>query len=224
MELDEVPLFETLTDPHLQKVREKGEIWNLEEGEVLFRRGGSGEELYVVLDGMVEITIPDELSDKDITIAFLGEGEIIGEMAILTDRDRSARASTMRPSRLFRLAGEEFRNLTQDHPEIALNLSRVLGDRLWETDSEMQRVAFNTLKSRLAAQLLLMGNKFGEDVEEGIKISLNLTHEMLADLVGTYRETVTKKISEFKEKDLLGESEGKILIKNRDRLKHISRG
>lgn len=224
MDLDEVALFENLSEESLERVRNQGEIKELNEGDVLFRRGDSGEEMYIVLNGMVQITIPDELSDKDITLALLGEGEIVGEMAVLTDRDRSAQATVMRPSRLFRLSGEEFEELTREHPVIALNLSRVLGTRLWETDSEMQRVAFNTLKSRLASQLLRMSEKFGKDVRGGIKIDFNLTHDMLADIVGTYRETITKKISEFKGKDIIGESDDKILIKDRDRLEHISKG
>lgn len=224
VELDEVTLFENLSSESLDRVRNQGEIWDLDDGEILFQRGESGEELYVVLEGMIQISIPDELSEKGITLALLGEGEIVGEMAVLTDRDRSAQASAMRPSRLFRLGGKEFEELTQDHPEIALNLSRVLGHRLWETDSEMQRVAFNTLKSRLASQILRMGEKFGEEVEDGTKIDFNLTHEMLADIVGTYRETITKKISNFKEKGIIGEQDGKIVITNRDRLEHISKG
>lgn len=224
MELIECELFEDLPEQDLEQVRHTGGIVEIDEGDVLFERGDQGEELYLILEGMVQVTIPDELSDKDITLALLAPGEILGEMAVLTGKDRSADAEAVRPSRLFAMRGEVFHELTDERPELAVNLSKILGKRLWETDSEMQRVAFNTLRSRLAAQLLRLGEKFGKEVADGLKIDFELTHGMLADLVGTYRETITKKISKLKEKDVLGEADGQILIKQPDRLKRISKG
>lgn len=224
MELGECELFEDIPEEHLKQVRDSGAMLELDEGDVLFERGEEGEELYLILEGMVQVTIPDELSEKDITLALLGPGEILGEMAVLTGKDRSADAEAVRPSRLFSLPGQVFHELTDDRPELAVNLSKILGKRLWETDSEMQRVAFNTLQSRLAAELLRLGEKFGKEIADGLKIDFELTHGMLADLVGTYRETITKKISKLKEKDVLGEADGQILIKQPDRLERISKG
>jgi CRP/FNR family transcriptional regulator len=220
----ECELFDGLPDEAITEIEKKGEVITLGEGEVLFEKGDQGKELYVILEGMIEVTVPDPLSNKRKTLALLGKGEILGEMAILIDKDRSGKGEALRTTELFRFPDEIFHELTEEYPEIALNLSRILGRRLWDTDSEVQRVSFNTLQSRLSSQLLRLAKKFGKDVEQGTKIDIKLTHEMLADLVGTYRETITKKISDLKEKDVLGDSGDRILIKDWERLERISKG
>lgn len=219
--LEECEIFDGLPDGSLDEVQERGKTVELDKDEMLFKREQSGSELFIVLEGMLQITVPDDLSDRDITLALLGPPEVIGEMAVLTDNDRSADAKALRETELFSLDKESFRNLTEDHPKIALNLSTVLCKRLWETDSEIQMVAFNTLQSRIASQLLQLADKFGVPAEEGTKIDLKITHKMLADLIGTYRETITKNINQFKRKDILGEEDGRIVVKNRERLQRI---
>ncbi|MFB6346678.1 MAG: Crp/Fnr family transcriptional regulator [bacterium] len=216
--LDQSPLFDNLSDDVKQKISEKGKKSTYPADEIIFDREDPGDNFYTVLDGLVKITIPDPLSERNKTLALLGPGEVLGEMAVLTDKSRSGRATSARETTLFELDHKEFRSLMEEVPQIGINLSRVLSKRLWDTDTEVQAVTFQTIPGRLASQLLKLMDQFGIPDSDGTKIDIKLTHQELADIVGTNRETVTRHLNKFKEKDIISQQEGNLIIKNRERL------
>lgn len=216
--LDKSPLFEDLSDDVRENIMDHGSLRTYPSDEIVFDRDESGDKFYTVVDGLVKITIPDPLSERNKTLALLGPGEVLGEMAVLTEKNRSGRATPARETELFELDQETFRELMQDVPQIGINLSRILSKRLWDTDTEVQAVTFQTIPGRLASQLLRLGNQFGTTADEGMLIDIELTHQELADIVGTNRETVTRHLNKFKEKDIIATGDGKIIVKNQERL------
>ncbi len=203
------PIFADLSAPALEHLQERVNRVHLEPKEVLFEKGDKGEHLYTVLEGLLKISLPDPVRGREKTVAILGEGEIVGEMATLGDQKRSGKASAIRDTILFKVSRETFLDLLREYPQIGLNVIRVLSRRLMMSDEEIQTVTFKTIPGRLAAQLLKLGESFGEPTEEGVHVQIPLTHQQLADLVGTNRETVTRHLNKFTK-------EGSIVIEDHE--------
>lgn len=217
-DLKDFPLFDGLNDEELQDLQDCGDTFTQPEGDPLFKKGESGERFYAILDGLIKITVPDPLSERNKTLALLVSGEVFGEMAILTNQNRSGKATPARDSRLFSIHEDDFLDLFQNYSQLGINLSRVLSSRLWDTDSEVQTVTFKTIPGRLASQLIRLGKEFGTEVNGDIRIDIDLTHQELADIVGTNRETITRHLNKFDEKNIIKYEDSNLIIQDWNRL------
>jgi len=202
------PLFETLEEDVLESMNDLVDPITLDKGEVLFEEGQSGEDFYTINDGLLKISIEDPQSGREKILALPGPDEIVGEMAVFGNQERSGKAIAIHDTRLFRITRDNFLELLQEYPQIGLNLIQILSKRLFMSDEEIETVTFQTIPGRLAAQLLKMGNQFGESTEEGLDIQIKLTHQQVSDLVGTNRETITRYLNKF-------ENNGSIKIENK---------
>lgn len=220
-DLKQSPLCNGLTDEQVQTLQNQGEFIEQFQGDPLFEMDEPGKDFFMVLDGLVKISVPDPLSERRKTLALLGSGEVLGEMAVLTNNNRSGRATPARDTKLFRLPREDFLEIFRTHPQLGLNLSKILSKRLWDTDSEIQSTTFKTIPGRLASQLVHLGEEFGDNPQDDdtIRIEIELTHQELADIVGTNRETITRHLNKFRDKDIISYDDNQIIIHDWQRLK-----
>lgn len=122
-----IPLFSSMTDPQLYEVsRLMAERW-VDEGTYLCRQGERGSELYLVLDGEVEVLKGDG-SEKVVYVA--GAGEVVGELAVLTDLPRSATLRTKGEATILLMRGSHFRDFLRQHPHLLERVTAILAERL----------------------------------------------------------------------------------------------
>jgi CRP-like cAMP-binding protein len=129
--LRRVPLFQSLPGEDLVSVASVLEELELEDGEVVFRRGDRGEDLFVVVLGTVEI------GDAEHVLARLGETEFFGDLAVLDHEGRSADATARGATKLLRLRGADLRELMATRPEITQGVVRVLVARLRDASGKL---------------------------------------------------------------------------------------
>ncbi len=216
--IEELSIFSGLPESAYEEILEETDPVQLDSGEVLFEAGEPGEEIYIIAEGLLKISVDDPVSKREKTIALLGPGEIVGEMASMGEQTRSAQATAINPTSLFALQRSEFVKLFQEFPTIGLNLVNSLSERLLATDKEIHSLTFQNVPGRLAACLLRLSEKFGSSTAEGRKIDIKLTHKRLAELVGTNRETVTRYIKKFKESDGIKTEGHNLIITNQEKL------
>lgn len=118
-------------------------------GQVIFHQGDQGDRLYIVKSGVLEIlALPND--DRDPTVvAYLGPGEVLGELALLTGSPRSATARSPEHVELFTLEQAVFRDLMQTLPAFARNLCVVLARRLEATTLKLPAAATKQLQGNL---------------------------------------------------------------------------
>ena len=126
--LRENPVFARLDSKRLRIVALTGEVLTFRPDEELFRRGEAGDAAYVIIHGGARVTIPSPDGEK--TVARIGRGELFGEIAALCDRPRTASIIAEGALSCLRLDREELRSLLRDFPALALELIRILADRL----------------------------------------------------------------------------------------------
>ncbi len=141
--LRSVPLFASLDDETAAALRRLLKFKDVSSGTQLFRKGETGDAMYLVESGRVRISITDE-DGHELTLAENAQGDFFGEMALIDGRQRSADAQVIEDARLAILARQDFLSFVRSSPDMALEMLAALTDRLRRTDELLRgRVSRN---------------------------------------------------------------------------------
>jgi len=185
------------------------------QGRILYMPEETGEVLLFVQEGSVQIyRISPE--GKKFIIDNLGAGAVFGEMALIGHHMHSSFAQALEDSVLCLIRRDDLERLLLDKPKVALRILEVLGKRLSEAERKLEDMAFRSVAARLAS-LLLQLSRDDEGTIDG------LSHQELAEMIGTYRETVTQTLSQFKASKLVDIQRKSIRILRPEELVAIAR-
>jgi CRP/FNR family transcriptional regulator, cyclic AMP receptor protein len=187
-------------------------------GDVLFREGERGEEMYVIQSGIVQVF--KRVGDVERPLATLGRGEFVGEMAILNDKPRTATAVVLEDARCLLIDGVTLEQMIANNSEIALRLVKKLARRLDSADEMIQLLLHPDPKARVLLGLKRHAESFGEETALGVRI-----HSSAADLareVGVDATQVHEVLSRLTRLHIATEDEGRgggaIVIRSLPRL------
>ncbi len=160
-------------------------------GQSILRAGAAGDEVVLVLTGRVKL-IAYGAEGREVVLGIRGPGELIGEMAALGGRRRTATAVAVDDVEVGLLAAAELRSFLVDHAGAALVLIRMLVRRLAEADRDRIDLATQDSVGRVAKRLLELSTDHGRPVDHGTRIELSLSQDELASWTGATRETVSR--------------------------------
>lgn len=218
--LRDFPLFENLDDEHLDEISNLCSKRIYIKGESIFHEGEEGDALYLVISGVIQIY--QDNNSRDVILSIFREGDFFGEMALLqNERVRSASARTIEKSTLCILKKRDFIPLLKSKPEILICILETTLDRLRDANKLITGLTILDVRTRIARMLLRLTEQHGVPTTEGILIDLKLTHQHMADMTGTARETVTKSLLELQNEQLIRIDQKKILVCNIDILRNM---
>ena len=201
-----VPLLAPLPAAELEALARLARERMAANGEWLFRRGDPGDYLLVVLAGELRVSVSG-VDGREQILRTLGPGDVVGEIALLDGRPRSADAVAVTRVRLLVVDRRSVLNEIAHNGEFALALMRLLCNRLRATSSALEAMLFHDSGTRLAAALLqLSGGREGARVD--------LTQSQLGEIVGAARETVNKKLRSWEKEGVVTLSPGRIIVKS----------
>ena len=187
--------------------------------EYLFLAGDAGNGCYRVEDGLVKVTMMSR-SGVERILAFLGPGAIVGELAIVDGRPRSASVVAVREAALKFLSRSIFEEFAGEHPEVYKNLVKVLATRLRLTDEAVAAGSFLSLKGRVARTLLELAEDFGRNVGSGrVVIYQKIGQSDLAAMTGIARENLSRVFNDWRRRKLVTRLSGYYCLENKARLK-----
>jgi CRP-like cAMP-binding protein len=201
--LRKIPLFSGVGDDDLDEVAGHLIERRFPKGATIVEEGTPGDYMYVIREGRVKVTKLSE-DGREKILQMLGEGAFFGEMALLDQAPRSATVKTLAPVRLLALSRTDFLSVLRRSPDLAMGVIQELTRRLRETDEQASSLSFQRVKERTRG-LLRRSSLPGEG---GRRITQPLTHQQIADMIGTSRETVTRVVKELKQDGWL-EQQGK---------------
>jgi CRP/FNR family transcriptional regulator len=182
----------------------------------LFYEGGPADSLFVVRKGLVKLVSLSERGTESI-LHIVRADDVFGEL-LLVQGQRPFSAIALTEVQAGVLSRKNFLEILRTSPVFASNYTRLLARRLMEVEREFAGLIHAWAYHRLAKELLHLSEDIGEDTRTGTRIALKLTHEDLANLIGTTRETVTIQLHKFEEIGLI-RREGRNLIVDRARLR-----
>ena len=209
--LTKVPLFAALRDEDRAAVAPLMQTRHYPRHAILVREGDSGEGLFIILAGNVAVTRINS-EGKETILSILKEGDFFGEMGVLDGSPRSATIKAHREVEVAILSRNDFLNLLGKSPQLAVSLVLALSARLRATNEAMQATAYQDIPTRLAALLLNLGKNFGEPMDGGVQITLRLTNQEMANMIGTTRETVNRTLNRFWDEKTIDMRTGNITI------------
>ncbi len=133
--LRRVPLFSGIEPAKLKLLAYTSEVVTYNPGQVLFRMGDAGDAAYVIIQGAAEVSVSTDAGD--IPVAQLKDGDFLGEIAILCDTPRTATVTARSELKTLRIRKEPFFELLRQFPEMAIEMTRLLAERLTRTTAEL---------------------------------------------------------------------------------------
>ena len=217
--LAKTPLFGVLHGEDLQELSRTTRTKAYDKGDIIFHKDDPGYTLYVIVSGAVKISVSSSEGDE-IILTILTSGQFFGELALFDDLPRSADAEAIQPTEVLAVQREDMIRLLEKRPRVAITqLLRVLGQRLRATDELLQDAAFLDIPSRLAKRLLDLADAHGEKTPHGTKISLRLTQQDLASMIGARRENVNRALAYYQSRGWLSKTGGYFVILNEAQLR-----
>jgi len=164
-------------------------------GRAIFTRGDAGNALFIVKEGLVKLVSHSGRGTETI-LHLLPPGAVFGEL-LFSEDNRAFTAIAGKDSLVSVLPKEALARLLSSMPGLSMNFIRMLSRRLAKFETEHAGFAHTWSYHRLAMTLLRLGEEQGIGTVRGTDIALRLTHEELANLIGTTRETVTTQMGRF---------------------------
>lgn len=212
--LSDIRLFDGLTPTQLDWVAHRAHRRIFPTGKNVMLIEQPGEAVYIILHGTVKVYA--EQGGRDAILSILGSGDIIGEMSLIDSVGRSASVVTLEDSLMLWMDKITFYHMLDNFPPIARNLVKILSARVRLSDQMIQSLATLDVNGRVARQLLAFAERYGREVDGGLKIRITLTQGDIADLVGASRKRVNQTMMLFKEQGLaVTDTDGRIVIQDR---------
>ena len=203
-------LFHGISKAELQKISSVCSERRYPRGTRIFSESDPSDSLYIVKSGLVKLISHSEKGTETI-LHILKPDEIFGEL-LLSEEKRPFTAIAIEDALVTAISRDRVLQLLTVVPTLGLNFIRLLSKRLAKVEKGLAEFSHTWSYHRLAKVLLQLGEKHGEEVPTGTLITLRLTHEDLANLIGTTRETVTTQLSKFERMGLLSRHDRHLII------------
>lgn len=216
------PIFSGLSEAELDELAPLVFVRRLPGDTVIFHENDPAAAFYMVKSGKVKIY---KLSreGREQVLAILGEGQILGDVPAFDGGPYPATAATMEESELLLVRSGDFQDLLKQHPDMAVKIIKVLGQRLRQAMELVRDLSFKQVPHRLAGMLLKLARENGRETGEGIELDLGMSRQEIADVVGTSRETVTRELKKMEKAGLLRIDRRRVLVFDEDRLETWAR-
>jgi CRP/FNR family cyclic AMP-dependent transcriptional regulator len=211
--LQAIPLFSQLADDELARLAQLARERKYPKNSMILFEDDPGDALYVVLSGRVKVVLVGE-DGREVILSILSDGDFFGEMSLIDDEPRSAHVIAMESSNLLVLRRQDFQLCLEEAPRIAVSLLKGLTKRLRLADSKIGGLVLLDVTGRIARVLLELA-----DEADGSMIAKKLTHHMIAQMIGSSRETVSRTMRTLIEQEVISVSGKNITVLDRKALK-----
>jgi CRP/FNR family cyclic AMP-dependent transcriptional regulator len=218
--LKRIPLFVDLKGEELAVLSGQVNLEEVRRRRVIFLPGDPGSSVFFVNGGRVKISRVTR-DGKELTLAYRGPGEIFGELCLVEGGPREEMAEAMENALVTEVPREEFERLLDHHPSVGGKMTRILCRRRRDLENKMEDLVFKDVNAKLAELLLKLGNDYGVDDDRGTLVAVKITHQEMANLIGSTRETVSLTLSQFKRSKLIATEGRKIILTDREGLKAL---
>lgn len=220
--LKKIALLKGLPQRQLKRVQALTQTRDVRAGAMIFDKDQAADCLFLVVSGRVKIFSLSGGRKRKI-FAYLGPGTCFGEMALLVDRGRSVSAQAVEDCRLLTLHKKDFQRLLRSDARLCHALLRVLAERLYRADEEIESLLFRNILGRVAKTLEELSRGHGRSGAGGTVIAQRLTHQDLADMVGTTREPLSRALALLKRGGIVDGRRGELVIRDPAKLQDLIR-
>ena len=216
--LKKIPLFSTLRNEELEAINMVTILKRFLKDQIILLENEEGDTLFIINKGKVKVTSFSE-NGKEVIFSIMYDGDFFGDMSLLDGKPRSASVVALEDSEVRLIRRHDFIKLLEKHPGIGLRLLEELTSRLRKADERIESLALLDVTGRIAGILLQLANDKSTVTAEGTVIKSRPTHQELANMTGTTRETVTRILKQLERKGYIAMNGKDITIIDPDMFK-----
>lgn len=218
--LKKIPLLAELGPEVLARLAERIQMREVRRREVVYLPGDPGNSMFLVNGGRIKISKVTR-DGKALTLSYCGPSELFGEACLIEGGPREEMAEAMENSMVTELERQDVETLLQTHPRIGYQMTKILATRRRDLENKLETLVFRDVTSKLAELLLNLADEYGVEDSRGTLVALKITHQELANLIGSTRETVSLTLSQFKRKNLICTDGRKVIISDAESLRAL---
>ncbi|MBT8471632.1 MAG: Crp/Fnr family transcriptional regulator [Marinicaulis sp.] len=220
-ELKKNPLFQDLDDETFDRLLQSASPKIHKARSTVFHQGDAGGSMQLILSGQIKISTVNA-TGKECVLAFMGPGDVIGEMSMLDGGPRTASAVVMEQSRVLELTRLSFNRVLENNPSTGVKIIEILCKRLRATSAMVEDATLITAAPRLSRTLLRLAEQNGVEADGGTMIDLNLSQSTLGAYAGLLRESVNRQLRAWEAENIVAKHDNKIVILDKAALAEIS--
>jgi CRP/FNR family cyclic AMP-dependent transcriptional regulator len=213
-------LFCNLSPQAGQRLNEVKSTAIYPKGAMLFIEGQQPRGVFVLCTGRVKLSTSSR-EGKTIITKISDAGDVLGLNAVISNRPYEVTAEMMEPGQANFIPRDSLMHMLKDHPEVAERISQQLSRNYFSAYEEVRTLGLAASPSEKFAKLLLSWTSKTMQSDGSSQVKLTLTHEEIAEIIGTTRETVSRLFSEFKKKQLMQLKGATLVIRSRAALEKI---
>ena len=217
--LERINLLHNLSEEELKEMDRRTTMKTAEKNEFVYFPKEPSKVLFFLKKGRIKIgRYSDE--GKEIIKAILYPGEVFGEMGIIGESERRDFAVAMdNDTRMCTINTDEFREIMNANQYLSLEMTKNIGEKLRNVERRLESLIFKDARERVIDFMLEMAEKYGKQIGVEILVKHDLTHQDIANLTATSRQTVTTVLNDLKDQDLIYMERKRFLIRDLDKLK-----
>ncbi len=219
--LRKLPLFSDVSHDTLAKLAEKVELREMRRRQVIYLPGDPGQSVFFINGGRIKISKVTR-DGKELTLAYRGPGEIFGELTIVEGGPREEMAEAMESALVTELDRTEFDKVLKAESSVGYKLTKIVTQRRRELENKLEQLVFKDVNAKLAELLLRLAAEHGIEDSRGTLVAIKITHQEMANLIGSTRETVSLTLSQFKKRGLIDNDGRKVILTDREGLKALA--
>jgi CRP/FNR family transcriptional regulator len=190
------------------------------KGAMLFIEGQQPRGVFVLCTGKVKLSTTSR-EGKTIITKISDSGDVLGLNAVVSNRPYEVTAEMMEPGQANFIPRDSLLHFLKDHPEVAMKVAQQLSRNYYTAYEEIRTLGLAVSPSEKFAKLLLTWSSKSAAEDGSAQVKVTLTHEEVAEMIGTTRETVSRLFSEFKKKQLMQLKGATLVIRSRMALEKI---
>ena len=191
------------------------------KGSLLFVEGEDPRGVFILCSGRAKLTT-SSTEGKTLIVKIAEPGEVLGASATILGKPYEVSAETIEPSQLNFIKRDDFLKYLNTHAEACLHTAQQLSEKYHSAQREIRSLGLSQTTSEKLARLLLdWCDRGGEQTTKGIRLKVLLTHEEIAQMIGTTRETVTRLLSDFKRKKIIDVKGSSLFVISKAQLENL---
>lgn len=190
------------------------------KGDYIYLPEENSDTIYFIFSGKIKIG-NYKVSDKEVITAMLQKGDVFGEVSIITDDRRKDFAQAAIDSEVSVFKQEDFKKLMSDNASLGLLFMKIMGNRVMEMEDRLESLVFKDSKTRIIEFLLLSIHKNGQRIGYEWVLRNFITHQDIANLTATSRQTVTMVLNDLRNQNIIQFDRKRLLVRDLEKLKSL---
>jgi CRP-like cAMP-binding protein len=187
------------------------------KGEYIYLPDEHSDRIYFIEEGRVKIGSYGD-SGKEITKAILNSGEVFGELSLIGEEKRRDFAYAMEDTETCVLSIDQIKGLMREYNGLSLFLMKIMGSRILDMEKRLESLVFKDSRTRIIEFLKDLVEQKGQRVGYEMVVRKFLTHQEIANMTATSRQTVTTVLNELRNKNILTFNRRRLLVRDMDKL------